>query len=286
MKGNLNIDYICFFERLEGGVILIEGKERLACDTEEIDLPGIWKVLVKRKLLIIGVLVVSVICVAGVSLVTPKIYRGNVVLQLGTKGVSIHDFSDIVGRITQDRIKSLLPKTHPFVADMSVFEVKDSDDKLRILVDARDPRNIPDILAEFLGTIKNAPVVLNRTEWEKEMLLKRMEELRGLLSFSKELERTYDSLLRQGRTGDIGFNPIDIKERIYRLRIEYLTEKRKLDNLYDIAYLGTPYIQAEPVKPRLGSNLALAVIFGLLGGVFSAFIFDHFENSRSERGSE
>lgn len=118
---------------------------------------------------------------------------------------------------------------------------------------------------------------------QKEILLKKIEELSALIKSSEEIQKTYDKLLRQGKTGDIGFDPIDIKEKIYNFQMGYRELKHELDNLQRIILVGTPYISERPVKPKLKMNVALAAIFGVFGGIFAAFLLEHIENIRSGR---
>ncbi|MBA3070988.1 MAG: hypothetical protein FP829_02270, partial [Nitrospirae bacterium] len=49
---------------------------------DEINLYDYWKVIVKRKRLIIGLFVIAILASAVISLLMPKIYRGEVVLKL------------------------------------------------------------------------------------------------------------------------------------------------------------------------------------------------------------
>ena len=52
---------------------------------DEINLYDYWKVIVKRKRLIIGLFVIAILASAIISFLMPKIYRGEVILKLPTK---------------------------------------------------------------------------------------------------------------------------------------------------------------------------------------------------------
>jgi len=63
-----------------------QNKEHPAYE-DEINLYDYWKVVVKRKKLIIGLFLISVVVAAIISLLMPKIYRGEATFKITAKGM-------------------------------------------------------------------------------------------------------------------------------------------------------------------------------------------------------
>ncbi len=262
-------------------------QERPQAYEDEINLYDYWKVIVKRKRLIIGLFLFSVVCAAVISLLMPKIYRGEIVLRLTSKEFSSKEFSskeliDIVGKLDGKRIKAILPKTYQLVSDIKLNTIKDSTDKFRVIVEAKSTEDIPAVVSEFVEYTNNNPIIKRYVEETKERLLKQSEELSLNIKVSRELAKSYETLLKNGKLIPVGFNPIDLYKGISNLEIEKISVQQAIKNLKGIEIVDQLHVLKHPVKPNIKMNIALAGVISLFVGVFLAFFMEYIEKIKTE----
>lgn len=247
---------------------------------DEINLYDYWKVIVKRKSIIIGLFLVAVLSSAIISFLMPKIYRGEVVLKLSAKELTAKELLGIIGKIDSEKIKSILPKTHHSVTDIKLNALKDSADKLNVVIDAKRANDIPDAASELIEYMNNNQLIKRYVEQERERLLGQSEDLSKTIESSRELIKTYEMLLKSGRLIFVGFNPIEINKRASDLKIEKIIVEQAIKNLKSVEIV-TQYISNKPVKPKIKQNIALAGTISLFAGIFLAFFMEYIEKMRS-----
>jgi len=257
--------------------------EKTGAYEDEINLYDYYKVVAKRKKLIIGLFIVSVILAAVVSyFIMPKIYRGEVIVRLPAIGAK--EFVSIMGRLDEERLKGILPETHNLVADIKLNVLRDSANKLQVIIDAKNTDAIPAAVSELMDHINNNPLIKRHVEQEKERLLKQSSELSKVIENSEKLLKTYESLLIAGRLTTVGFNPIDLGKRVSDLKIEKLIVEQAINNLKGIEII-RQHISEDPVKPNVKMNIALAGIISLFAGIFLAFFVEYISKIKGSQKS-
>lgn len=246
---------------------------------DEINLYDYWKVIVKRKTLIIGLFLAAVLASAIISLLMPKIYRGEVVLTLLV--LSPKELIAIGGN------KEILPTTHHSITDIKLNILKDSTDKLQVIIEAKNMDDIPAAVVEIIKHINNIPHVNRSIEEERQRLLKQSEELSIVIEQSNKLAETYEKLLKAGRYVPIdfspaGFYPVDLRKRISDMKVEKFNIEQALNRPKGVEMIEKPYILKNPVKPNIKKNIILAGIVSLFSGVFLAFFMEYVERMRKQ----
>lgn len=244
------------------------------------DEPGLydyWKVIVKRKRLIIGLFVIAILAAAVISLLMPKIYMGEVVLKLPAKELTAKELTakellSVIGKIDAEKI---LPTTHHLVADVNLNALKDSTDKLKLIIEAKNKDDIFPAITEFVAYLNDFPIIKRFIEEERQRLLIQSEEINKVIEVSSELTRTYKKLLESGRLIHVGFNPIELEKRASDLKIERLAIEQALKRSKGVEMIEKPYILKNPVKPSIKKNIALAGITSLFAGIFLAFLLEY-----------
>lgn len=239
------------------------------------DEPGLydyWKVIVKRKRLIIGLFVIAILAAAVISLLMPKIYLGEVVLKLPAKELTAKELFSVIGKIDAEKI---LPTTHHLVADVNLNALKDSTDKLKLIIEAKNKDDIFPAITEFVAYLNDFPIIKRFIEEERQRLLIQSEEINKVIEVSSELTRTYKKLLESGRLIHVGFNPIELEKRASDLKIERLAIEQALKRSKGVEMIEKPYILKNPVKPSIKKNIALAGITSLFAGIFLAFLLEY-----------
>lgn len=249
---------------------------------DEINLYDYWKVMVKRKTLIIGIFFIAVLASAIISFLTPKIYRGNVVLKVTAKVLTAKELLGVIENIDGEKIKSILPKTHHLLTGIKLNALKDSTDKLNVVIDVKRTDDIPDAVSELIEYMNNNQLIKRYVEQERERLLKQSEELSKTMESSKELVKTYEMLLKSGRLIPVGFNPIELYKRISDLKIEKITTEQAIKNLKGVEIIAPPYISNKAVTPKIKQNIALAGITSLFAGILLVFFMEYVEKIKRQ----
>ena len=263
---------------------------------DEINLYDYWKVIVKRKSLIIGLFLVAVLASAIISFLTSKIYRGEVILKLPAKELTSKELTSkeltskeltskelfsIIGKIDAEKVKNFLPKTHRLITSIKLDALKDSTDKLRLVIEAKNTDDISSAMTEFVGYLNNFPLINRSVEEERQRLLIQSEELSKVIKDSEEFAEIRKKLLREGKLILLGFNPVEISKRMSDLKIEKLGVEQSLQRPKSVEIIEKPYILKNPVKPSIKKNIALAGTISLFIGIFLAFFMEYIEKMRS-----
>jgi len=266
---------------------------------DEINLYDYWKVIVKRKSLIIGLFLVAVLASAIISFLTSKIYRGEVILKLPAKELTSKELTSkeltskeltskelfsVIGKIDAEKI---LPTTHHLVSDVKLNVLKDSTDKLMLIIEAKNTDDISSAMTEFVGYLNNFPLINRSVEEERQRLLKQSEELSKVIEQPNKLAEAYEKLLQAGKYVPmgfnlVGFNPVDVRKKISDMKVEKFIIEQALNRPKGVEMIEKPYILKNPVKPSIKKNIILAGIASLFAGIFLAFLMEYVERIRKK----
>jgi uncharacterized protein involved in exopolysaccharide biosynthesis len=252
---------------------------------DEINLMDYIQVIRKRKWLIILGTLVCMIVAAIISLLMPKIYRGEATSKIITKEITTaKEMVSVIGNIDKEELKQVLPKTYNLINSIKLNTLRDSVDKFQLIIETERVDDIPIDISMVVEYINNNLLIKQSVEQDKERLLKQTEELSGVIESSKELVKTYDNLIKTGRLIIIGFNPVDLNKRISDIKIEKLQAEQTLKRLKGIEMVAQPYISSKPVKPKKRQNVMIAGVVGLLGSIMLAFFIEFLEKNKAVFG--
>jgi capsular polysaccharide biosynthesis protein len=252
--------------------------------SDEINLYDFWKVIVKRKRLIIGLFLIVVISTAIISFLMPKIYRGEAVINiLLYEAIPAKELTDMIGKIDKEKRKYILSKTYSSVSDITFKTMKESKDKVLVIIDAKNVDDFSKILSELVDYINNIGIVKLNVNEEKERLQKKSTELSNVISASTGLLDTYHNLLKSEKLFPVGFNPIDLNRKVADIKLEKLAVEQSMLRLKDggIGIASQLYISNKPVKPKIMLNVTIAGIAILFAGIFLAFFLEYVEKIKS-----
>lgn len=241
---------------------------------DEINLYNYWKVILKRKWILIGVFLAITIGTALVNVLLPKIYRGQYIIKTGTNKELIY-FLKSINLNDNNVVRSILPVTNQTVYKITL--ISDSSlSSLRILIDVKDTSDIPEIAKELFEYLNNIPFYKMYVEQEKELLQKQLDGIIIAIVNSEEVIKTYNKLLNTEKLVPIVFNPIEIYNGILDLNKRRIILEQSLKNHVGVDII-VSYIYSIPVEPKIKKNIALSAIIGIFLGVFLIF-FVEFKN--------
>ena len=259
---------------------------------DEINLYDFWKVIAKRKILIVGLFIVIVGLTAIVSFRMPDIYRGDagllVVLDpegIVAKEITGKEITDLIGNVDREKRLSIVPKSYPNVNDLKFKSLKDSKNKIIVTIDAKKIDDIPKALLETIEYLNNMEIIKSETKREKDILLKKSAELSDIIKSSPDLLSTYHRLFRAGIISTIGFNPIEVNKRISDIKVELLLIEQQLSRLNKggVEIAAQPYVSKHPISPKKLLNIIAAGIFSLVLGVFLAIFIEYVGNIKNKK---
>ncbi len=191
---------------------------------DEINLMDYIQVIRKRKWLIILGTLICMIVAAIISLLMPKIYRGEATFKIIAKEITTgKEMVSFIGKLDKEKLKQVSPKTYNLLINsIQLNALRDSADKFQLIIEAERVDDIPIVISEFEEYVDNNPLIRRSVEQTKETLLKQAEELSKVIESSKELVKAYDNLIKTGRLILVGFNPIELNKRISDIKIEKL----------------------------------------------------------------
>ena len=259
---------------------------------DEINLYDLWKVIAKRKILIIGLFIVIVGSTAIVSFLMPDIYRGAAVLDIfilkseksEKEIITAKEITDMIGSADRKERLSIAPKSYPNVMDIKFKAIKDSRNKLVVTIDAKKTDNIPIALSEVVDYLNNIDIIKSTVKQEKGLLLRKSAELSEIVKSAPDLLETYHKQFKAGKLSTIGFNPIDLDRKISEIKVELFIIEQQLLRLNNgcIMVAVQPSISNNPVSPKILLNVVAAGISSLLLGIFLAFFIEYIGNIKNK----
>jgi capsular polysaccharide biosynthesis protein len=246
---------------------------------DEINLYDLWKVIAKRKKLIIGLFIVIVGLTAIVSFLMPDIYRGEagLLVILNSEVINAKEITDLIGNIDPEKRLSIMPKSYPNIKDLKFKAIKDSKNKIVVTIDAKKIDDISRALSEVVGYLNNMDIIKSTVSRDKAIVLRQLAELSDLIKSSPDLLATYHKLFRAGKLSTMGFNPVEVNKKIIDIKVELLAIEQQLARLNNggVEIAAQPYISNKPVSPKRELIIVAAGIFSLLLGVFLAIFIEY-----------
>jgi uncharacterized protein involved in exopolysaccharide biosynthesis len=270
---------------------------------DEINLYEYWKVIAKRKILIIGLFIVIIVSTAIGSSLMPKVYRGEVNLSVIDNSASLNiginnrdilavkraeeakEIIDIVGGIDNEKKKTILPQTYISVKSVKLSALKNAKNKIVATIDAKSTDAISIAISELVAFLNNMEMVKANVKEEREILTQRSIELTNILKTVPDLLVAYNKLIREGKLTAIGFNPIELSKKIADIKQEEIIVDKALSKLKDgrIQIITPPYISSKPVSPKILQNIFVAGILSLFIGIALAFLIEYIEKIKKTR---
>jgi hypothetical protein len=216
----------------------------------------------------------------------PDIYRGKAVLFIiPSEEITAKEIIDLIGKVDREKRLSIVPKSYPNVKDLKFNNIKDSNNKILVTIDAKKIDDIPRALSEVIDYLNNMDIIKSKISRSKAIALKQIEELSDLIKTSPDLLSTSDKLFKAGKLSTMGFNPIDISKKIIDAKLELLGIEQQLSRLNKggIEIAVQLYISNKRVSPKILLNVVAAGIFSLLLGVFLAVFIEHSENIKNKK---
>ena len=165
---------------------------------DEIDLMDYVKVVLKNKFLIFAVFLLAVAAAAAFSFLSPKVYKIDTVLEIGSVGEKIiEEPTQLVGKIEGDVYRALI-RAKLNIAEKDYPELKSENPKDTSLI-KKTIESSKTEQAKLILEEGNDLVIADhqeKLELEKDLLVKKLETVRGDIEvLEKDIERVQIKIL-------------------------------------------------------------------------------------------
>lgn len=293
---------------------------------DEINLADLFLIIWKRKMLIIVVTLLMTLSAVGISLLLPKVYRVDTILEPArdAEGELVENSQSIRENILGGAYnQAIVKKLKIPMIDLPEFKVSvpKQTDLVKISIESSDPqqavRVLQTLLNEVAGKIRTQ-LELKRSLAENKLAAaiavesffpKQIQQVEEQFKLAEnkivEMERSRKASITNPKNDPmvvlLYLNEIQnqqvflssLQEKIVALqkekelaRVAVKTLRLKLAGLKGTNITKQPTMPDKPIKPKKILIVALAFILGLMGGVMLAFMVEFISNIRRSETSE
>lgn len=257
---------------------------------DEINLLDLWRVIIKRRYLIIALFFLSSVLALIISVRLPEIFEGEAIVALprGSSGVLVNT---VETKAVIDMVLKEIKKGNPIgnfnkelinsIADVRVDQVKGSDYQLKVIVQIKkEPEKAYEVYDKVIKYLQTNEYIAKRINIEKAAMETNLAETRNAV---EKAVHTRDETLRLIATRNpVGFNPVDLDVRIAELQTKVIGFETGLSNIRNYEYVNGPYIYKNKIKPNIRLNTLIAGIAALFTSFLLVFLLEGIEKQRSK----
>jgi hypothetical protein len=157
---------------------------------------------------------------------------------------------------------------------------------LKVFINVYQTGVIPEIAKGILDYLNKNQYVKDALEIEKKPLKALEREIQGKIEAIESLKNFVVNEIRNGRVKDLGFNPIDLDDRVIELKEKLNEVEKKMSLLRGYEMVVEPVVPQEPVKPDRALIVLFAFISSIFMGVFIAFFVEYIEKAKARRQAQ
>jgi len=259
---------------------------------DEISLIDLWNVLIRRKLLILALTILSVMAATLYSLVATPIYESQAVVLVGKTPATgpLENPDEMVQRLRQayrvgDDTEGA--RAMPYVESISLNK-READHVATITARAETPQQA----SQFLQTVVDGLIQEHGVRFEQAaaLLTSHLESLNSQTdAFQSQIALIQAEMDQVREVNPVQASVLAVESGKLMAQLPELEQRRnqlQLDLLDSRSYasqlLRSPTVAAKPVQPRPKLYIAIALVLGVMLGVFAAFFAEFLTNARRE----
>jgi LPS O-antigen subunit length determinant protein (WzzB/FepE family) len=261
---------------------------------DEINLYNLWKVIAKRKMIIIAIFLLSLLGATIYCFTAPPIYRLETYAKLYMpKDIltvkefpTAKDVASIIGKVDLERKAIIFSNTSNEITDAKIDEIKGATDKFRITIESHNRENLPAALQELIGYVENTREIKNDHEKIISEIDEKIKNVKEAVKKNDYQIKEIEKRLFSSKLLPVGFNPVEINNNIVALKMEKYRLEQERQNYKPIQLLEDPFVSKYPVKPKKALIIIFAAICGLTLGIFIVLISEYYEGMRKKKQHE
>ena len=261
---------------------------------DEISLVDLWNVLMRRKLLILAITILAVMAATLYSLAATTIYESQAVVLVGKTPATgpLENPDEMVQRLRQayrvgDDTEGA--REMPFVEAISLNK-READHVVTLTARAEAPQQA----SQFLQSVVDGLLEEHRARFEQAAALiqSHLDSLTGQTeAFQSQIALIQAEMDQVREVNPVQASVLAVESGKLMAQLPALEQRRnqlQLDLLDSRSYasqiLRSPTVAAKPIQPRPKLYIAIALVLGVMLGVFAAFFaeFLHFVRTGSK----
>lgn len=257
---------------------------------DETNLYDLWKVIVKRKIIIIAIFLISLLGATIYCFTAPNIYRleTHVKLYMPKDIITVQelptgkDVASIIGKVDDRKKAAIFPKTTDEVTEAAIGEIRGAPDRFKITVESQHNEKLHESLHEMITYIENIREI--KSSYEK-ITSEIDERIKNVIEAERKSDyhiHEMEKRLISSKSLPASFNPVEINQGRIDLKMEKYRLEQERQNYKLIQPLEDPFISKEPVWPKKAMIITLAGICSLIFGIFIVFIAEYFEGMKKK----
>jgi hypothetical protein len=252
---------------------------------DEINLYDYWKVLVKRKKILIGIFLVPLVVVTIISLSLPRYYRGESEMTIPAlpapniaSVITAPNIVKLIGNIDDTQKVKIFTNNPGAIKNVSVSLPKKSTDKVNIIIDAKTADIIPQAFKDIHSYISMLPGIKEEIASKKEetdlKINKLIEARKANLLFLNQIT----DMMKKRQISFINVNPSDLIKKDADLSLEIM-------NLQSVnmtaGTLAPPSITKQPTNSRIKQIIMITGFLSLFAGIFIVFFLEYINRMKA-----
>ena len=262
---------------------------------DEINFYNLWKVIAKRKGIIIAIFLISLLGATIYCFTAPPIYRLETYAKLSftskelmqkelmqKEPLTSKDLSLIIGKIDSAKKAVIFSKIADEITEAKIEEMKGTTDKLKITIESHNREILPAALQKLIGYVENISALKNDYEKTISEIDEKIKNVNEAVKKNDYQIKEIEKRLVSSKLLPVGFNPVEINNKIVALKMEKYRLEQERQNYKPIQLLEDPFISKDPVKPLKSLIITIAAICSLMFGIFIVLIAEYYEGVRKK----
>ena len=266
---------------------------------DEINLYDYWKVLVKRKKILIGIFLIPLVIVTIVSLSLPRYYRGE--SEISIPAITAPNIVKLIGDIDNTQKVKIFTNNPGAIKSVSASLPKKSTDKVNIIIEAKTADIIPQAFKDIYSNIYMLPeikeeiaIIQAETDLKTERIMeetdlkikKLIEARKANLIFLNDMS----DMIKKRKLPYITFNPADLVRKDVDLSLEIINlqqvkkdmiKKKKLNVKVTVGILAPPSITKQPTDAQIKQIIIITGLLSLFAGIFFIFFLEYIDRMKA-----
>jgi hypothetical protein len=245
---------------------------------QEINLYDYWKVLVKRKKVLIGTFLIPLVIVTAISLLQPRYYRGE--SEIVKPPMPPEAIVSLLGNFDDARKVEAFINTPGAIKSVLMTVPKNPNDRVRVILESTTAESIPQAfqdLAQYISSLREYREEIERINKKYDLQLERLIEARKAnLIF---LDQIKDMMNR--RKLSVVVNPADLIKQDAELSLEIMNLQREREMMSTRGSWGPISITVQPSHVKIMQSLIFTGIVSLFAGICVVLFLEYMDRMKA-----
>ncbi len=243
---------------------------------EEINLYDYWKVLLKRKKILLGIFLVPLVIVTIVSLSLPRYYRGE--SEMSNTVIPAANIVRLIENMGDTQKAKIFTNNTDAIKSLAASRPPKSTSKIKIIIDAKTADILPEAFKDIFSYISNLPEFKQQMARANEEIDLKAEKLREAKKANLVFLNQITDMMKKKQISFININPADLIKKDADLSLEIMNlQNEKMTT----GILGPLSITRQSTNSRIKQIITITGLLSLFAGIFVVFILEYIDRMKA-----